>query len=101
MSILGVIVRTRPEHRDDVERELAGLPGVDIAAAADGRWVLVIEDHAQDSAAATMARITTLPKVLNTSLVFEYSGPDAPAVEPALSNFQSWRDAPGQTRKPT
>ncbi len=101
MSILGVIVRARPEHRGDVERELAGLPGVDIAAAADGRWVLVIEDHEQDSAAATMVRITTLPQVLNTSLVFEYSGPDAPAAEPALSNFQAWRDAPGQTRKPT
>lgn len=94
MSILGVIVRTRPEHRTDVERRLAAMPGVDVAAAADGRCVLAIEDHAEGSAAAALARITTWPQVLNTSLVFEYSGPDAPAAEPALSSFQAWRDTP-------
>mgnify|MGYP003516545916 CR=1 FL=1 len=101
MSILGVIVRARPEHRVDVERQLAEMAGVDVAAASDGRWVLVIEDHAADSAAATMARITALPQVLNTSLVYEHSDPDAPAADPAVSNFQAWRETPGQTRNPT
>lgn len=93
MSILGVIVRTRPEHRAEVERQLAELPGVDMAAAADGRWVVLIEDSADASAAATMARVALLPQVLNTSLVYEYSGPDAPAPQADSGDYQAWRSS--------
>jgi hypothetical protein len=50
----------------------------DPAAAPDGRVVIVIEDSAGSTAAATLGAIALWPEVLNTSLVYEYSGPDSP-----------------------
>jgi periplasmic nitrate reductase NapD len=94
MSILGVIVRARPEQGAEIERALAALPGLDIAAAAECRWVVVIEDTAEGSAAATMQQVSTLRGVLNMSLVYEYSGPDSPAPASEISNFQAWRRTP-------
>lgn len=95
MSILGTVVRVRPEDVTEVITELAKLPGLDIALdSGDGRLVIILEDVLGSTAAQTMATIALLPKVLNTSLVYEYSGPDTtPADAPASSdvNFQSWR----------
>ena len=74
MSILGVIVRTRPADREAVADQLRALPGTDLAIdPGDGRMVLVIEDAATQSAAETLAQIALWPKVLNTSLVYEHS----------------------------
>jgi periplasmic nitrate reductase NapD len=94
MSILGVIVRVQPVDAGDVEVLLSAMPGLDIAAADQGRFVTVIEDSADSSAAATMARITLLPQVLNTSLVYEYSGPDSPAPDGPGTDFRAWRAHP-------
>lgn len=97
MSILGVIVRSRPEAVAAIESRLRGLSGVDVAdlaAAGDGRLVIVIEDTADTSAAATLGAIALWPDVLNTALVYEYSGPDSPAPE-ALGEFRDWRRGPG------
>ena len=62
----------------------------------DGRLVLVIEDVVAGglaySAAATLAAITLWPQVLNTALVYEYSGPDSPAAQEQTSaDYQAWR----------
>ena len=104
MSILGVIVRSRPEAVASIEARLRACPGVDVAdlaAAADGRLVIVIEDHAASSAAATLGAIALWPEVLNTSLVYEYSGPDAPAATEA-GGFQAWRrDLAAESRSPS
>lgn len=101
MSILGIIVRTRPEHAGALQHSLAALPGLDIAAADGGRFVIVVEDSAEATAAATMAQITQHPQVLNTSLVYEYSGPDAPAATEA-GGFQAWRrDLAAECRSPS
>lgn len=91
MSILGVIVRARPEDEIELQRHLLALPGVDIAAAAGGRFVVVIEDSVAGPAAATMAQLALLPRVLNTSLVYEYSGPDSPGPTEQGDHFQAWR----------
>jgi nitrate reductase NapD len=95
MSILGTVVRIRPEDVAEVIAELANWPGLDIALnSGDGRLVIILEDAADTTAAQSMAAIALLPKVLNTSLVYEYSGPDAmPADAPGSSdvNYQSWR----------
>lgn len=79
MSILGVIVRTRATDVAATEAALRRLPGVDLARTeqADGRLVVLIEDSAARTAAETMAEIALWPRVLNLSLVYEYSGPDA------------------------
>lgn len=95
MSILGVIVRTRVEDLADTEAALRALPGVDVAqsAIADGRLVIVIEDSAERAAAATMAEIALWPRVLNTSLVYEYSGPDVPSRAQAVEGYTDWRSS--------
>lgn len=95
MSILGVIVRTRLRDRAGVALALQQLPGLELAeslhASSDGRLVVVIEDTPGCSAAACMARIALWPPVLNTSLVYEYSGPDAPAPTGAIEQRLDWR----------
>ncbi|MBI5256351.1 MAG: chaperone NapD [Burkholderiales bacterium] len=95
MSILGVIVRTRVEDLPATETALRALPGVDVAEmlVADGRLVIVIEDTAEHAAAATMAGIALWPQVLNTSLVYEYSGPDAPSPMQGVEQYADWRSS--------
>lgn len=96
MSILGVVLRARPQHRELLARRLAGLEGVEVAAEpGDGRWVLVIEDRpgAELSAAATLGQLATWTEVLGTSLVYEYSGPDAPAPGDGPTDYRAWRES--------
>ena len=95
MSILGVIVRSHPDAVSALDQRLRSLPGVDVAdpaGAPDGRLVIVIEDSAGSTAAATMGAIALWPEVLNTSLVYECSGPDAPpAGSGAVEDYRAWR----------
>lgn len=97
MSILGAVVRSRLEHLQAVQARAAALPGVDVALnPGDGRLVLVLEDAEVDgvvhAAAATLAAIALWPDVLNTSLVYEYSGPDAPpAGSGSVNDYRAWR----------
>lgn len=86
---------------DEIRAEVAPHPG-------DGRLVIVLEDgpagmdarSTSDSAAARLARIALWPEVLSTSLVFEYSGPDAPAPETGADHdFHTWRGQPGARPK--
>lgn len=97
MSILGAVVRIRPEHLGAVVPRLSALPGADLALnPGDGRLVMVIEDAESGgtlhSAAATLASIALWPEVLNTSLVYEYSGPDAPSAGgAAVEDYRAWR----------
>lgn len=96
MSILGAVIRTRPERLPGVVAQLHLLPGVDVALnPGDGRLVLVIEDaeidRAVQEAAHTLEQIAQWRDVLNTSLVYEYSGPDAPTTAAAVSGYRDWR----------
>ena len=105
MSILGTVVRTRPEHAAPVAQRLSALPGVDLALnPGDGRLVAVIEDAMLDgqpvSAAATLAQVAQWPDVMGTSLVYEYSGPDAPPPEGSDAiDYRAWRDSLAPTRR--
>ena len=96
MSILGVIVRAQPTDVDEIEARLRATPGVelaDLAARSDGRLVIVIEDAAASSAAATLGAIALWPRVLNTALVYEYSGPDSPPPEGEVKSYRDWRES--------
>lgn len=92
-----MVVRVRPEHVAVVSSRITTLPGADVSLnPGDGRLVTVIEDAeiagVIHSAAATMAAIALWPDVLNTSLVYEYSGPDAPPLgDAALTDYRDWR----------
>ena len=95
MSILGTVLRVIPAQLPQVLAQLAPLAGVDIALnPGDGRVVLILEDTATTPAAQTFAAIALLPGVLNASLVYEYSGPDAPTAASSDAfdtRYQSWR----------
>lgn len=93
MSILGVIVRSHPDTVATIDQRLRRLPGVDVAdlaGAPDGRLVIVIEDSDTHTAAANLGAIALWPEVLNTSLVYEYSGPDSPPPD-GVEGFIDWR----------
>jgi nitrate reductase NapAB chaperone NapD len=99
MSILGVVLRVRPEAIGTLREQLTDQPGLDVALdPGDGRMVLVLEDLPDASppvvAADWLGRIAGWPDVLGTSLVYEYSGPDSPA--PAGSedmDYRAWRQS--------
>ncbi len=92
MSILGVVLRLRPQDLSSVSERLASLPGVELThRAEEGRLVLVMEDCEQTSAAAQLGAIALWPEILGTSLVYEYSGPDAPAPATHHEPEQGWR----------
>lgn len=99
MSILGTVVRTRVADVAVVAERIAALPGTDLALnPGDGRLVVVIEDAEQNGqpvvAAATLATVALWPEVLNTSLVYEYSGPDAPPPEGSDGiDYRAWRNS--------
>ncbi len=100
MSILGVVVRVKPGHLEEVTGQLTCVPGLDLALnPGDGRLVVIIEDTQDMPAAQTMASIALMPQVLNTSLVYEYSGPDVAHAESPTNpdtRFQSWRTSLSQ-----
>lgn len=102
MSILGVIVRARPADLPALSLALLALPGLELAdnLVADGRLVVVIEDTPERAASAVMAEIALWPQVLNTSLVYEYSGPDAPAPEAPLQAYADWRNSLSDRDRP-
>ena len=94
MSILGVIVRARAADVSAVRARLLQMPGVDLALdPGDGRLILVIEDTPACSAAATLADIALWPLVLNTSLVYEYSGADLAEHQAGVAAYTDWRDS--------
>jgi periplasmic nitrate reductase NapD len=103
MSILGVVVRAMPAQQGAVADRLATIAGVDVIAAhGDGRFVLVIEDTHEPrapTAAATLGALATWPDVLNTSLVYEYSGPESPAPDAPVTAYQAWRSDLGSRKR--
>lgn len=113
MSILGIVVRTRPADLAQVATRLAALPGAELAPdVGDGRLALVLEDlpaatdpgcpavagapTAPRTAAQCLADIAQWPEVLGASLVWEYCGPDAPEPQgQQMPDFRAWRGRPG------
>ena len=94
MSILGVIVRSRAADAAALRERLAALSGVEIALdPGDGRLILVIEDAPGRAAAASLAEIALWPLVINTSLVYEYSGADIDDEAADVHDYTEWRSS--------
>ena len=84
MHIAGVIVRTRPEHVEQVRAGLHHLDGVEVhAATPEGRLVVTVESADQDSAAGRFLDLQRLPQVLSAALVYEQSETDSESREDA------------------
>ncbi len=95
MSVLGVVIRVRPQDRLAITGRLVATPGVDLGPdPGDGRLIAVIESTADTPAAAIMADIAQWREVHNLSLVFEQSDPDA-GEQPAEFDFRAWRSSVG------
>lgn len=94
MSVLGVVIRVWPTHRQAVAERLARTPGVDLGPdGGDGRLIAVIESTADTPAALIMNAITQWPEVHNLSLVYEHSDPDE-STGPVNMDFRAWRMSP-------
>lgn len=77
MHVAGIIVRTRPEHVEQVRGELCRLDGVEVhTVTAEGRLVVTVESDDRDDAAARFGQLQELPQVLSAALVYEQSETD-------------------------
>ena len=74
MNIASLVVRTTPELRSQVERELEAMPGVEIAYREPGvPLVVTVEDAPQRAAIETMTAIHQLRGVVAASLAYHYT----------------------------
>ena len=102
MCIISAVVRIWPEQLGLVLPRLQALPGVERALnPGDGRLVLILEDVEVEgvfhTAAESLAAIAQWPQVLNTALVYEYSGDDAgPSAPAGVNDYRDWRGGLGQ-----
>jgi nitrate reductase NapD len=78
MHIASVIVRTRPEHIEQVHGELRRISGVEVhAVTPEGRLVVTVESDDRGDAVSRFARLQELPQVLSAALVYEQSETDS------------------------
>lgn len=70
-NICGLVVHVRPERSDELQAQIAALPGVEIHQAADaGRLVVTATDEDGVTALDQIAAINRIPGVVSTSLVY-------------------------------
>lgn len=78
MHIAGIIVRTRPEHVEQVRSALCCLDGIEVhTVTPEGRLVVTVESDDRDDAASRFGQLQELPQVLSTALVYEQSETDS------------------------
>lgn len=68
--VCGLLLMSRPENANSVERALHGMNGVEIHANADGRMVVTVEGSAYSECADIMNELSTLSGVASSSLVY-------------------------------
>ena len=72
MSICSLVVYTRPEAMDSVSQHIAGTQGCEVAAAENGRIVVLIDSPDRQYMSDTIMAMNDLEGVVSVSLVFEY-----------------------------
>lgn len=82
MYIAGVVVRTRPQHLDDVRRHVVGVGGAEVhAATQDGRLVVTVEGADRRAVADGLFALNALPQVLSAVMVYEQSDNESSNLE--------------------
>ena len=77
MHITSLIVDVLPACLQRAQRELAGLPGVDVHAyTAEGKVVVTIETETDAQSSDAFARIGRVPGVMSLALVFHQFEPE-------------------------
>lgn len=73
MSIYSVVIHTKPEHLDSVSAELEKIKGVEVHGKSDkGKLVVSLDHPDRGYCSDTLMGFHNIPKVLNSSLIFEY-----------------------------
>lgn len=74
MDVASLVIRARPADLEAVHDRLGAMPGVEVVAAApDGRLVVVVEDHPGASFDEALVAIHRIEDVLSATLVYQYS----------------------------
>ncbi len=86
MSICSLVVHSRPENLDTVEKTLNSMVGTEVRARDElGKLVVLIDHPKRQVVADTMMSMATVDGVLNTSLIYEYFE-EEPELEPESVN---------------
>ncbi|WP_461828752.1 chaperone NapD [Aquifex sp.] len=81
MNISSVVVRTKPEHIQEVIEALENSGMCDVYFHDDNKVIVVIEAESTDEEVFKMKAIRSLPHVLSAELIFSYSDEWAKAKE--------------------
>ena len=84
MNICSLVVHARPERLGGVQKDLEGMPGVEIHGRSDdGKLIVTVEDTSQSPAADTVMALHNVDGVLNAVLIYHYGG-DEPLEEEVI-----------------
>lgn len=72
MHISSMVVLVRPEAADAVVAGIGALPGAEVQARARERLVVTLESQNESAILETVDRISALPGVFSTALVFHH-----------------------------
>jgi len=82
MNISSVILYIAPDCLDEACRALAAMPGVEVhARSAEGKVVVTLEDHDNQSAADSYAALHNVVGVASVAMVYQYSDSDSETEE--------------------
>ena len=84
MNIASLVLRIRPETREEAEAALHALPGVECHHMSDdGRLIVTVEDVPGAAMSDTLIAVHRVPQVLAATLAFEHSefSPDSSPTE--------------------
>jgi len=70
--ISSAVVFVLPAHREDLGRQLATMPGVEIHAGDGSRIVITIEGPSTGMLGETLTRISAMDGVISANMVFEH-----------------------------
>ncbi len=87
MGIYSVVIHTRPENLQSVSDRLKVIGGVEVHGTSDkGKLVVSLEHPERGYCSETLMSFHNIPGVLNSSLIYEYSGDEAGLQEPVPEN---------------
>ncbi len=77
MGIYSVVIHTRPENIQSVSDHLEVINGVEVHGANEkGKLVVSLEHPERGYCSETLMGFHNIPGVINSSLIYEYSGDD-------------------------
>ena len=81
MNVASLVLRIRPETRQEAEAALHGLPGVECHHMSDdGRLIVTVEDVPGAAMSDTLIAVHRVPQVLAATLAYEYTDPESPVL---------------------